>query len=106
MRPTGRSTSITSRDSVTRTIPAGPCSTIRFAKLEVIVLKLNGSLIAGAVITVFALYYWVAVRGSVSQIPLIYIFTFRMFPFADVLWTAAGVGALYKGIIEYKESND
>ena len=35
-----------------------------------------------------------------SIIVVFYLFTFRMFPFADVLWTIAGATLLYRGIEE------
>jgi hypothetical protein len=62
-------------------------------------LKLNGSLIAGIILAVATLYYWIALRHTpFVTMPLLYRFTFRLFPLADILWTIAAGGLLYRGI--------
>ena len=68
-------------------------------------MKLNGKIIGGAFVTLAAIYYWLVARHSnpdtmPSIILVFYLFTFRMFPFADVLWTIAGATLLYRGIEE------
>lgn len=62
-------------------------------------MKLNGKMIGGAVILIAAVYWWLVARGSSSP-PLIYIFTFRLFRFADVLWTIGGAVLFYRGLEE------
>jgi hypothetical protein len=66
-------------------------------------MRWNAKLIAGIVIVIAALYYWLILRrAGLSQMPLLYNFTFRLFPFADLLWTIAGVTLLYRGYMEAK----
>ncbi|HUP50809.1 MAG TPA: hypothetical protein VNA04_18700 [Thermoanaerobaculia bacterium] len=62
-------------------------------------MKLNGKIIGGAVILLAAIYWWLVARNS-NPPSLLYIFTFRLFPLADVLWTIAGATLLYRGIEE------
>jgi hypothetical protein len=66
-------------------------------------MKLNGKIIAGAVILLAAIYWWLVARSSYPP-SLLYVFTFRLFPFADVLWTIAGAVLLYRGIEEAREA--
>ena len=66
-------------------------------------MKLNGKIIAGAVILLAAIYWWLVARSS-NPPSLLYVFTFRLFPFADVLWTIAGAVLLYRGIEEAREA--
>jgi hypothetical protein len=70
-------------------------------------LKLNAKIIFGGVIVLAAIYYWLIARhwsvrdvDNHPAITVVYLFTFRMFPFADVLWTIAGASLLYRGIEE------
>lgn len=68
-------------------------------------MRWNAKLIAGIVIVVAALYYWLVVRRTgMSNTPILYAFTFRLFPFADVLWTIAGITLAYRGYVEGRES--
>lgn len=62
-------------------------------------LKLNAKIIFGAVILLAAIYWWLAARNAHPP-SIIYFFTFRLFPLADVLWTIAGAALLYRGIEE------
>ena len=62
-------------------------------------MKLNGKIIGGAVILLAAIYWWVVARSSYPP-SILYAFTFRLFPFADVLWTIAGATLLYRGVDE------
>lgn len=69
-------------------------------------MRWNAKLIAGILIVLAALYYWLVVRrAAMSSTPLLYIFTFRMFRFADVLWTIAGITLLYRGYVEGREES-
>jgi hypothetical protein len=68
-------------------------------------MKLNAKIIGGAFVTLAAVYYWLVARHSNLEtmppiIAVFYLFTFRMFRFADVLWTIAGATLLYRGIDE------
>ena len=65
-------------------------------------MKLNGKIIGGVVVLLAAIYWWLVARNSNPPplIALIYLFTFRLFRFADVLWTIAGATLLYRGIEE------
>lgn len=64
-------------------------------------MRWNAKLIAGILVVVAALYYWLVLRRTgMSNMPLLYIFTFRLFRFADVLWTIAGIALLYRGYVE------
>jgi hypothetical protein len=65
-------------------------------------MKLNGKIIGGAVILLLAVYWWLVARRSFPP-PIFYAFTFRLFPFADVLWTIAGATLLYRGIEQARE---
>lgn len=62
-------------------------------------MKLNAKIITGAIILFAAIYWWLVARSSYPP-SIIYAFTFRLFPFADVLWTIAGAILLYRGIDE------
>ena len=62
-------------------------------------MKLNRSLGAGVCLGLAALYYWFAVgHTALRNVPLLYRFTFRLFPLADILWTIAAAALLYRGI--------
>ena len=68
-------------------------------------MRWNAKLVVGIVVVLAALYYWLIVRGTgMSNTPLLYIFTFRLFPFADVLWTIAGITLVYRGYEEAREA--
>jgi hypothetical protein len=64
-------------------------------------MKLNGKIIGGGFIVLAAIYYWFIGR-HVHHVPdvlvVFYLFTFRMFPLSDVLWTIAGASLLYRGL--------
>ena len=52
-----------------------------------------------------ALYYWLFLRSAgMQRMPILYVFTFRMFRFADVLWTIAGITLAYRGYVEAREN--
>ena len=68
-------------------------------------LRLNAKIIFGGVVVVAAIYYWLVARHVMvhdfynqPHFCVVYWFTFRMFRFADVLWTIAGASLLYRGI--------
>ncbi len=63
-------------------------------------MNVNGKIIGGAFLLLAAVYYWFAGRHSTlpPAIDIFYAFTFRMFRYADVLWTIAGATLLYRGI--------
>lgn len=70
-------------------------------------MKLNAKIIFGALVVVAAIYYWLGFRHwsdadfeNHHVLTVFYFFTFRMFRFADVLWTIAGASLLYRGIEE------
>jgi hypothetical protein len=66
-------------------------------------MKLNGKIIGGGIILLAAVYWWLVARNS-NPPSIIYVFTFRLFPLADVLWTIAGAWLLYRGIEEAREA--
>ena len=62
-------------------------------------MKLNRSLVAGICLGLAALYYWLAVgHTALRNVPLLYRFTFRLFPWADILWTIPAGALLYRDI--------
>jgi hypothetical protein len=62
-------------------------------------MKWNRSLVGGIVLGLVTLYYWFGVgHTAFRNMPLFYRFTFRLFPLADILWTIAAAGLLYRGI--------
>jgi hypothetical protein len=62
-------------------------------------MKLHGSLLAGVCVGLAGLYYWLAMgHTALRHVPLLYRFTFRLFPWADILWTIAAAALLYRGI--------
>jgi hypothetical protein len=63
-------------------------------------MTVNGKIIGGAFVLLAATYWWLVARNSTQPpvIDIFYLFTFRMFRFADVLWTIAGATLLYRGI--------
>jgi hypothetical protein len=65
-------------------------------------MKLNGKIIGGVAVLSAAIYWWLVARHSNPPpiIDIFYAFTFRLFRFADVLWTIAGATLLYRGIEE------
>lgn len=69
-------------------------------------MRWNAKLIAGIVILAAALYYWLVVRRSgLANTPILYAFTFRLFRFADVLWTIAGITLTYRGYVEAQDND-
>ena len=62
-------------------------------------MKWNGSLIGGILLALVTLYYWLAVgHAPLHDVPLLFRFTYRLFPWADFFWTIAAGVLLYRGI--------
>ena len=58
------------------------------------------NLVVGIIIMLFALYYWIFVghSGPITDVPMLYRFTFRLFPYLDIIITAIGVWFIYSGL--------
>jgi len=63
-------------------------------------MKINIYLIIGIIVTIMALYYWIEIGPSapLREVPFIYAVTFRLLRYFDILWTAAGLLSLFRGI--------
>ena len=66
----------------------------------------KSSLVFGIIITIISLHYWWTIGGSgpISQVPIIYRLTFRLFPYMDIIITAAGIYLVIKGIRDIMKS--
>jgi hypothetical protein len=63
-------------------------------------MKLNPQLIIGLVLTLLSAYYWGAIGKVVplSSVPVVYQYTFRLYPYFDYFITVAGMFLLYWGL--------
>ena len=67
-------------------------------------MRWNGSLIGGILLGLVTLYYWLVVAHAAWQkVPLLFRFTYRLFPWADFLWTIAAGVLLYRGIQQARQ---
>lgn len=67
-------------------------------------MKISSDLIIGIVLTVLSLYYWFAISSStLSNTPVFFALTYKLFPYFDLLITGAGLWKLYLGINKLRE---
>jgi hypothetical protein len=68
-------------------------------------MKENKILIIGLILTGISVYYWAAIGNArpLSEVPLFYRYTYRFFPFADILFSVAGMMLFYKGLRRLRE---
>ncbi len=62
------------------------------------------TLILGILISGISIYYWAEVNTSpLSQMPIFFRLTYRLFPYLDLVISAAGLWTLYTGIKRLRE---
>ncbi|MEW6117487.1 MAG: hypothetical protein AB1553_11360 [Nitrospirota bacterium] len=68
-------------------------------------MKIHGELIIGVLLTAASAYYWAAIGNSspVETVPVLYRYTFRLYPYLDVAFTAVGMLVFYRGLKKLKE---
>ena len=67
-------------------------------------MKINLELIIGILITGLSVYYWIDISGSaLSSLPMFFRFTYRLFPYFDVIISGVGLWLLYSGIRKFRE---
>lgn len=68
-------------------------------------LKVSIELIIGILLTFFSAYYWAAIGSSVplSDVPVIYRYTFRLYPYLDIAFTVVGMLLFYRGLMKLRE---
>lgn len=68
-------------------------------------MKITVELIAGVLMTAAAAYYWAAVGNArpLGEVPVIYQYTFRLYPYLDTAFTAVGMLIFYRGLRRLRE---
>ncbi len=68
-------------------------------------MKISMELIIGLILTLAGAYYWAAIGNTmpVNQVPGVYRFTFRLYPYMDVVLTAIGMLVFYRGLMKLRE---
>jgi len=58
------------------------------------------NLVFGIVLTLISLNYWITVGTSskISNVPIFYEFTFKLFPYMDVIITIIAIWLVIKGV--------
>jgi len=62
-------------------------------------MRISKELIAGLILTLISVYYWgeVGKMRPLADVPLFYRYTFRLFPYFDIVLTAVGMFLFYRG---------
>ena len=70
-------------------------------------MKINKHLllIIGLLITIASAYYWAAIGKArpLAEVPLVFQYTYRLYPYVDVVITAAGMLAFYRGLMKLRK---
>ncbi|MEW5744764.1 MAG: hypothetical protein AB1805_04900 [Nitrospirota bacterium] len=68
-------------------------------------MRINAELVVGGLMTLASAYYWAAIGNvrPVQEVPLVYQYTFRLYPYLDTAITAVGMLVLYRGLRRLKE---
>lgn len=68
-------------------------------------MKLSKELVVGLTLTLISVYYWALIGNSIplSEVPLAYRYTFRLYPYMDVALTAISMLVFYRGLMKLKE---
>ncbi len=62
-------------------------------------MKISVQLVVGLVLTLGAAYYWGTFAHSpLDEVPLFYRYTFRLYPYLDLLITFVGMLIFYAGL--------
>ncbi|GEM_PF-5434377 len=73
--------------------------------------KISIELVIGLALTIVSAYYWSEIGSdftessklAYSEIPLLYRFTYRLFPFADLTITVIGMILFYAGLKKLRQ---
>ncbi len=73
--------------------------------------KISIELIVGLALTCLSVYYWSEIGSDLSgsakihphEVPMLYRFTYRLFPFADMAITVTGMVLFYTGLKKLRE---
>ncbi len=65
-------------------------------------MKISGELIIGLALNLVSVYYWGTVgRGGVA--PLFYRYSFRLYPYLDIVLTFLGMLLFYRGLMKLRK---
>jgi len=67
-------------------------------------MRISKELIAGLVLTLISVYYWgeVAKVKLLADVPLFYRYTYRLYPYLDIVLTAVGMFLFYRGLAKLR----
>lgn len=68
-------------------------------------MKINITLVLGLILTLFSAYYWAAIGSSapLRDVPVVYQYTFRLYPYLDIVITFVGMLLFYRGLKKLRE---
>ncbi len=68
-------------------------------------MKINKELITGLILTLISAYYWAFIGSSrpLAQVPLLYRYSFRLYPYLDMTFTVTGMLFFYRGLKKLRE---
>lgn len=62
-------------------------------------MKISIELVAGLALTLASAYYWSTFGHSpFNEVPSFYRYSFRLFPYLDIIITALGMMLFYRGL--------
>jgi hypothetical protein len=68
-------------------------------------MKVSKELVIGLILTLISGYYWALIGASIplSEVPLAYRYTFRLYPYMDIALTAISMLVFYRGLMKLRE---
>jgi hypothetical protein len=68
-------------------------------------MKISIQLIAGLALTLLSAYYWGTVGNTapLSDVPVFYRYTYRFYPYLDIVLTFVGMLLFYRGLKRLKQ---
>ncbi len=67
-------------------------------------MKISVELVVGLALTLVSAYYWGAVgHGHGNMIPVFYRYTFRLYPYIDIVLTFIGMLLFYRGLMKLRK---
>ncbi|HET6514846.1 MAG TPA: hypothetical protein VFG09_06755 [Thermodesulfovibrionales bacterium] len=63
-------------------------------------MKISKELIIGSILTAISAYYWGSIGSArpLSDVPVFYQYTYRLYPYLDIVLSAVGMFFFYRGL--------
>ncbi|MCE5194029.1 MAG: hypothetical protein LLF28_01000 [Nitrospiraceae bacterium] len=68
-------------------------------------MRISIELAAGLILAIATGYYWYAIGNSmpINDVPLGFRYSYRLFPYADIVFAASGMLLFYRGLQKLKK---